>query len=239
MTIDFRDGSLHYTIVVRARTNLFGSFCQWVCFDFGRTSDNPLSTGHSTHSEWTPESIATSTVPKSSSQPASVIGAVLEKYTRFVRCLLLETSSKRIRGQITRLRDKLRYSPINMEQSAANNCLLIRKNRYKDASTKFRSSFLSFWSASSLISRALDEKLATAECGFIRPLEELVTQNVLFGELNRDNYRHLMRHLITLELVAEQRLLMGCVCIIFKIQILSLEMYIEPLSISHQLQTKQ
>ena len=204
--LDFHDGSLHYTIVVCAKTKLFGSFCQWVCFDLGRT-DDPPSTSHSPQSELPSATKATATVPKTNSQPASVLQA-FGTHTRFVRCLLLETSSKSTREQITRLRDKLSYAPVGVQQIAANSCLSNRKCGYEDASTKSRSSSSSSLSASSLMSRALDEKLAAVECGFDRPLEELVTQDVLFAELNRDNYRHHMRHLLTLELLAEQRLLM-------------------------------
>ena len=207
MILDFLNGVLHYTIVVRVTTKLFGSFCQRVCFDLGRT-DDPPSTSHPTHSELPQATKATAPVPKSSSQSAPVLRA-FGTHTRFVRCLLLETSSKSTREQITRLRDKLRYAPVGVQQSAANSCLTNRKCGYEDASTKSRSSFSSSLSASSLLSRVLDEKLAAVECGFNRPLEELVSQDVLFAELNRDNYRHHMRHLLTLELLAEQRLHTG------------------------------
>ena len=210
MILDFLNGVLHYTIVVRATTKLFGSFCQWVCFDLGGTIDNQPSSGSTSHfpqSELPPANKATATVPKTNSQPASVLRA-FGTHTRFVRCLLHDTSSKSTREQITRLRDKLRFASVGDLQSAAVNCLTNRKCGYEDASTKSHSRLSSSLSAWSLMSRALDEKLAALECGFDRPLEELVTQDVLFAELNRDNYRHHMRHLLTLELLAEQRLLM-------------------------------
>ena len=193
--LDFHDGSLHYTIVVRATTNLFGSFCQWVCFDLGRTSEDQSSTN----------STATATVLKTSSStlPMIQLPSVLRAFgahTRFVRCLLLETSARSTREQVTRLRNKLRFTPNEHQQSDAH-C------GHEDATSKPRSSFLRSLSVSSSLSRTLDENLAAAECGFNRPLEELVTQDVMFAELNRDNYRHHMRHLLTLELLAEQRVL--------------------------------
>ena len=152
--LDFHDGSLHYTMVVRAKTKLFGS-CQWVCFDLGRT-DDPPSTSHSTQSELPPAAKATAIVPKSSSQSAPVLRA-FGTHTRFVRCILLETSSKSTREQITRLRDKLRYAPVGVQHSAANSCLNNRKCGYEDAATKSHSSFSSLLSTSSLMSRALDK----------------------------------------------------------------------------------
>ena len=166
---DESSDKLTYQIEVKVMTHMYGSFCQWLCFDLGEP-------------RWRGVRGSVSQPDKSSDPDAAIHN--FGRYTRYIRKLMLECGSRVVYERVRAVREKLRF-----DRWTRANRTVIKYDRYYPIDPVF-----------SQFQSKLELKYDVD-----KSVEELITAEVFFKDLNRDNYRHHMRNLITLEELTEQR----------------------------------
>ena len=143
---------------------MYGSFCQWLCFDIGEPR-RPISQADR------------------GSDPDAAIHN-FGRYTRYIRKLMFECGSRVAYERVRAVREKLKFD------------CWTRANRTVvpyDFQQLIDPSFIKF-------QLKLDLKY-----GSDKSVDELIISEMFSKELNRDNYRHHMHNLITLEKLTQQR----------------------------------
>lgn len=158
---------LTYQIEVKVKTHMYGSFCQWLCFDFGEL-------------QW--KGVGERGLQSGSDPNAAIHN--FGRYTRYIRKLILECGSRVVYERVRSVREKLKF-----DRWTRANRTVVKYDRYYQIDPVF-----------SQFQSKLELKY-----DIDKSVEELITAEVFFKDLNRDNYGHHMRNLITLEELTEQR----------------------------------
>ena len=160
---------LTYQTEVKVKTHMFGSFSQWLCFDFGdlRSRGKRDSVSH---------------VDSKSDSDAVIQN--FGRYTRYIQKLILECGSRVVHERVRAVREKLKFD----RWTRANRTVVPYdfQQLIDESFTKFQHKF-------------------DRTYGSDKSVDELVISEMFSKELNRDNYRHHMHNLITLEELTEQR----------------------------------